>query len=78
MSKLLITSIAIVSLSGAAFAAVASVDTDGDGVASMAELLVVYPALTEENFNEIDLNGNGTVDEAEMTAAIEAGMLVEG
>ncbi|MCG6884102.1 MAG: EF-hand domain-containing protein [Silicimonas sp.] len=62
---------------GLGTAAMAAVeDTDGDGVYSMEELLVVYPGLTEEGFGLIDTNGDGAVDENELTAAVDAGVLV--
>lgn len=77
MKKVLITTTAVFALSGAVFAAVADVDTDGDGVASFTELLAVYPTLTEEGFSAIDANGDGVVDEAEMTAAVEGGLIPE-
>lgn len=64
-------------LSTGAFAAVSDVDSDGDGVASFTELLAVYPTLTEEGFGTIDANGDGVVDEAEMAAAIDAGLIPE-
>ncbi|MEM7471151.1 MAG: hypothetical protein AAF340_07345 [Pseudomonadota bacterium] len=60
-----------------AIAAVADVDTDGDGVASFTELLAVYPTLTEEGFGAIDANGDGVIDEAEMAAALDAGLIPE-
>lgn len=75
MKKILITTTALFTLSGAAFAAVADVDTDGDGVASFTELLAVYPTLTEEGFSAIDENGDGVVDDAEMAAAQEGGLI---
>lgn len=53
-------------------------DTDGDGVYSMEELVVAYPMLTEELFGTIDGNGDGAVDDAELTAAVDAGVLVAG
>ncbi|MGR3511643.1 MAG: EF-hand domain-containing protein [Paracoccaceae bacterium] len=53
-------------------------DTDGDGVYSMEELMVAYPSLTEELFGTIDGNGDGAVDEAELAAAVDAGVLVAG
>lgn len=53
-------------------------DTDGDGVYSMEELMVAYPSLTEELFGTIDGNGDGAVDEDELTAAVDAGVLVAG
>ncbi len=66
---------------GAATAAAAETmveDTDGDGVYSMEELLAVFPALTDEGFVEIGVNGDGAVDEVELTAAQEAGLLSTG
>ncbi|WP_298291589.1 hypothetical protein [uncultured Litoreibacter sp.] len=77
MKKVLITTTAVFALSGAAFAALVDVDTDGDGVASFTEMLAVYPTLTEEGFGAIDTNGDGVVDEAEMTAAQEGGLIPE-
>lgn len=53
-------------------------DADGDGVYSMEELMVAYPSLTDELFGTIDGNGDGAVDEAELAAAVEAGVLVAG
>ena len=63
---------------GVSTAAMAAEDADGDGVYSMEELLVTYPSLTEELFSTIDGNADGTVDEAELAAAIDAGVLVAG
>ncbi len=64
---------------GASTAAMAAVeDTDGDGVYSMEELMVAYPDLTEEAFGTIDTTGDGTIDEAELAAAVDAGVLVAG
>lgn len=78
MKKMLIATSALFALSGAAFAAVADVDTDGDGVASYTELLAVYPTLTEEGFGAIDANGDGVIDDAEMAAAQEGGLIPAG
>lgn len=78
MKKILIATTALFTLGGAAFAAVADVDTDGDGVASFTELLAVYPTLTEEGFSAIDANGDGVVDDAEMAAAQEGGLIPAG
>ena len=58
-----------------AFASVSDIDTDGDNLASFAEMVVVYPDLTEETFAEIDTSGDSFVDEAELAAAVEAGVL---
>lgn len=77
MKKLLIPTTAILTFAGAAFAAMPSVDADGDGVASFTEMLAVYPTLTEEGFGAMDTNSDGVIDEAEMTVAIEGGLIPE-
>jgi hypothetical protein len=60
----------------AAFAQTMVEDSDGDGVYSMEELMVVYPALTEDVFGEIDAYEDGAVDAEELAAAQEAGVLM--
>lgn len=55
----------------------AEIDTDGDGMASLAELQVSYPELTETVFSEIDTNGDGFVDDEEMAIAVELGNLAD-
>ena len=50
-------------------------DSDGDGMFSFDEMLVAYPTLTEETFITIDTNGDGGIDEEELAAATEAGVL---
>ncbi len=53
----------------------AEIDTDGDGVYSLAEMQAAFPDLTEETFTAIDANGDGMVDPDELKAAQEAGVL---
>lgn len=55
----------------------ADVDTDGDGFASMAELQVIYPDLTEELFEEIDTDDDGLVNDDEMLVAIDAELIAD-
>ena len=74
MKTVLITTTSIL-LATASFAAVADVDTDGDGVVSFTEMLAVYPTLTEDGFSAVDTNGDGVVDDAEMTAAEQSGLI---
>lgn len=59
------------------FAAVSDIDTDGDNLASYEEMVAKYTDLSEEIFAEIDTNDDGFVDDAEMTAAADAALLVE-
>ncbi len=74
MKKVLFTTTALVAFAGAAFAAVSDVDSDGDGVASFSELSAAY-AISEEDFITIDTNGDQVVDDAELAAAQEAGII---
>jgi len=76
MKTIMIAALAT-TLGTAAFAALADMDTDGDGVVSFTEMLVAFPTLTEEGFGAMDTNGDGVVDAEEMTAAEEAGLIPE-
>ncbi len=75
MKTQILTFAAIVAAT-ASFAQMADLDQDGDGMASYDEIVALYPDVTEEQFAAMDTNGDGTLDEAEMTAATEAGQLV--
>lgn len=48
-------------------------DTDGSGAWSLGELQAVWPDMTEEAFATVDTNADGSVDTAELTAAVDAG-----
>lgn len=58
-----------------ALAMTAEIDTDGDGRASLAELQIAYPEVTDALFQEIDTDGDGFVNDEEMLIAIELGTL---
>lgn len=82
--KTLMAALAALGFAGAAVAQTATpttppevTDTDGNGTYSLVELQVVYPALTEAQFGQIDANGDGAVDPDELTAAQDAGLLVQ-
>lgn len=51
-------------------------DTDGSGAWSLEELRALWPDMTDETFVDVDSNADGSVDAAELSAAIEAGKLV--
>lgn len=63
------------SVAFSASAMTAELDTDGDGVASLVELQVSHPDLTEEMFQAIDTDGDGFVNDEEMAIAVELGTL---
>ena len=57
----------------AAFSAAAlpaEIDADGDGQASLSQLQLMYPDVTEDLFLEIDLDEDGYINDEEMIAAI--------
>jgi hypothetical protein len=58
-----------------AFAAVSDLDTNGDALASFDEMVFGYPELTAEVLAEIDTDDDGYVNEDELVAAVEAGLI---
>ena len=76
MKTLMVTLASVLSLTTAAFAQMADVDTNEDGMVSFEELVAVYTDVTEEQFAEMDTNGDGNLDAEEMTVAMDAGTLV--
>lgn len=50
-------------------------DSNEDGVLSLAEVQAVYPDMTEENFTIVDLNGDGVLEDVEVKSAQEAGLI---
>jgi hypothetical protein len=70
--------LAPVVLASAAFAQTALpevADTDGNGTWSLAELQAVWTDLTEDGFKGIDANTDGAVDQAELQAAVDNGVI---
>ncbi len=51
------------------------VDTNGDGLMSLEEVQAVYPEVTAESFAALDANADGALDDAEMVAGQEAGVI---
>jgi hypothetical protein len=52
-----------------------SADANEDGVLSLAEVQAVYPDMSEDQFMTIDLNADGMLEDAEVKAAQEAGLM---
>ena len=50
-------------------------DVDGDGMVSMEEFTAAWPDLTADDFTAADSNADGMLDEVEIAAAAEAGVL---
>lgn len=73
--KLAFTATALTLVAGAALAIEAEIDVNGDGAYSLTEVQTVLPDMTTDNFLVLDANGDGLLDEAEVAAAIEAGIL---
>ena len=56
-------------------AGVSGMDANGDGILTLDEVQAVHPEVTEETFVTMDANGDGALDDAETTAAEEAGVI---
>lgn len=51
------------------------IDANEDGVLSLEEVQAVYPDMTADMFTTVDLNADGTLEDAEVKAAQEAGLM---
>jgi len=51
------------------------VDTNGDGLMSIEEVLAVFPDVSAETFSQTDVDGNGVLDDDEMVAGQEQGLI---
>ena len=67
--KLAVALSALVLSSGMAFAQAA------EGPWTMDEFMAAYPEVTPELFVQIDTNGDGMIDQEELDAAVEAGLI---
>ncbi|MGV3574542.1 MAG: hypothetical protein ACO1O4_05305 [Devosia sp.] len=76
MKKIVLSSLILFGLSGAAMAQAAtdfaSVDTDANGGVSLAEAQVAWPDLTQEAFTGADTDGNGELSAEEYDALVAA------
>lgn len=62
----------------AADAKFTAADQDGNGVLTMAEVVLAMPQATPEAFTAADADKSGTLTEAEYIAAVNEGLLPEG
>lgn len=74
MTKFIAT---VLGLGFAATTAVAAseIDTNGDGMMTIDEVQAVFPDVSAEAFAEADANDDGALDDAEMVAGQEQGLL---
>ena len=77
MKPIILGLTAALGITGASVAmgTVGETDTDGDGLINLAEMQTAYPTVSEEVFASADANGDALVDEAELAAAREAGLI---
>ena len=54
---------------------VTEIDVNGDGVMTIDELQAAYPEMDAETFSAIDANKDGAIDDAEMIAGQERGLV---
>ena len=50
-------------------------DANEDGMLNLEEMQAVYPDMTEEMFATVDLNGDRMLEDAEVKAGQEAGLI---
>ena len=74
MTRKFLTAAAILATSAAAFA-MTDLDTDGDSMLSMDEMLAAYPEFTEAQFTDADTDGDGMINEEELAAARSVGII---
>ncbi len=76
MTKVALAFVAISALATAAAQAQTTVmDTDGNGLFSMEELIVAFPDLTPEVFTAADADADGALSADELAAAQTAGTI---
>lgn len=51
------------------------IDSNGDGLMTIDEVQAVFPDVTAESFAEVDTNDDGALDDAEMVAGQEQGLI---
>jgi len=51
------------------------VDANGDGLMTIDEVQAVFPDVTPEQFAQVDTNDDGAIDDAEMVAGQEQGLM---
>jgi len=74
MKTVLLSTIIVAGLSAISFAA-AQVDTNGDGILTLDEVNAAFPEIKAEEFSAMDVNADGVLDNGEVAAAQDAGLM---
>lgn len=75
MTKFIAAALGFGALATMASADISGLDTNGDGMLTIEEVQAAYPEVGTDQFSQIDANGDGGVDDAEMKAAQDAGLM---
>jgi hypothetical protein len=74
MTKFIATLLGFGLAAGTAIAA-SEIDTNGDGMMTIDEVQAVFPDVSADAFAQADVNDDGALDDAEMVAGQEQGLL---
>jgi len=74
MKPIMLSATIVLGLTANAWAAT-QVDANGDGVLTLDEVQAVFPEITSDSFTAMDANTDGSLDDTEVAAAQEAGLL---
>lgn len=74
MKPFVLTGLIALGLSSASFAAT-QVDANGDGLLTLDEVQAVFPEITADSFSAMDTNSDGALDDTEVVAAQDAGVM---
>ena len=74
MKTILLSTTIIAALTATGFAA-AQVDTNGDGFLTLDEVNAAFPDIKAEEFSAMDVNADGVLDNSEVAAAQDAGLM---
>jgi len=75
MTKISITATVFAIFAAGAVSAATEADANGDGLLTIDEVQAVMPEITADAFNAMDLNADGALDQAEIQAAQDAGLM---
>ncbi len=74
MTKFIAIVLGLGFLANSAIAAT-EIDANGDGMMTIDEVQAVFPDVSTEAFAEVDTNDDGALDDAEMVAGQEQGLI---